>query len=277
VTIRGESNVTYTRQDDGTYIGTRRKGTDTESLGTWPACPVTAWYYRPSRAILPPPYSTLRDAHIMVARHLTKANHDFLYRLNQPWAKDLPASAKSVRVGTNVILDLGADGQVGSLQTADTYGPAIDSLTKALKLLVLLYGLPPVTVDTVNRSETGAARQVDEKNLTGIERKRRAAIDRDVQLTTAQWAPLLPAGAIEFRCAEPPPPVAADIAQEIAGVKGQMSIGITTPAVYLSRRDGIPVPEAQRRVDAALSRNRDAFPELFGLNPGGTDGGQNQT
>jgi hypothetical protein len=205
----------------------------------------------------------------MTARHLSKAAHDYVYRLNQPWAKGLPSCGRQIRFGAHLLLDLGDEGAVGSLQTQDTFGSGIDGLINALRLVLRLYGLPPEMLGTVSRSETGAARQVDESPLTSMQAMRRTAIDNDVAKTTAQWAAILPPGEIEFVCAKPPPLIPTDKAQYIAGIKAEMTIGLTTPALVMSEAQRIPVTEAQKKVDEALERNRNQFPELFGGSPNG--------
>ena len=181
-------------------------------------------------------------------------------------------TGKSLPLGTDGLWDLGDDqATVGVISSVDTYGPGIDALLKSLKLTIRLFGLPPEMLDMVTRSETGAARAWDARPTTLVEGAARERVDTDMEQTLEQWSPNL-GGTCSFACAMPPEPAPVDAAQAAAGIKAEMQLGLTTPALTLSRRKRWPVTKAQTEVDKTLARNRKDFPELF--QSGGNDGGQ---
>lgn len=252
-TVKGESGDTeYQRNDDGTYTVTYKPGEilagDATVLGTVPACPLYGWYRTPTSTLLPPADGTLRDLHVAAALQMSTTEFNRTYRLNQPVIYGANSKEKkSLVIGADLLWHLPDGCKAEVLQSNDLSKDGLAYVVESLKVGIRLFGLPPELLDMASRSETGAARAWDSRPLLALEERDRAAADEAVAGLLSAWLPLLGADftGLTLACKAPADPVPVDRAQWVAGVRAEMELGLTTPAIELMKRLRIPLAKAE--------------------------------
>lgn len=267
VVKQDEGDLVYERIPDGeenggqyriNYTPTEKLEGDTESLGTIPALPLFAWYRRPSRKILPPANASLRNLHVAAALQMSTIEFQRIFRLNQPYIKTDLKKDKELPTGQDLIWFLSLDATPGVLQTTDNSAQGLDYVVKSVKLGLLLAGVPPSVFGLGGSdAETGIAKAWDQADRTGMLEKDRAAADEAVAMLIEAWLPILGEGwgQIQWACTAPADPVPADRAQYAAGIKAEMALGLTTPAIELGKRRKVGLKKAQGWVDKNLEIN----------------------
>lgn len=281
VITQEKGDIEYTRLPTGQYSGAVMTGQGSArkivaDLGTFAACPVTAWTRHPSSRLVPVADTALRDLHVSTAMQLTTAEFHRTFRLNQPIIYGATnKDAKQLQMGPDLIWRLSDGAKAEVLTSVDISESSLRYVIGLLKLGTRMMGIPPEIWDLTSRSETGAARSWDQRPLLLLEERDRTDAAIAMSDMLFQWLPILgPSFAgVEVVPVEPKAPMPVDLLNWANGAVAAMRLGQTTPAILYADAKQIPLTKAQAQIETNLAFSKPWLDAWDAAQKGGSFGG----